>query len=68
MARRKKITVEIEPELLKKAQKVTKSGVTETVRQGLQKIVRSDAYERLRELQGKVHLTWDLDELRQDRD
>ena len=68
MARTKKITVEVPTELLKKAQNATKGGVTETVRQGLQNIVRADAYERLRELRGKVHLKWDLDELREDRD
>ena len=68
MARTTKITVEVPTDLLKKAQKATKGGVTETVREGLQKIVQSDAYERLRELRGKVHLTWNLDELRQDRD
>ena len=68
MKRTRKITVEVPADLLKKAQKATNEGVTETVRLGLHKIVRSDAYERLRELRGKVHLTWDLDELRQDRD
>ena len=68
MARRKKITVEIEPELLKMAQKVTKSGVTDTVRVGLKKIARSEAYARLLALEGKVHLTYDIDELREDRD
>jgi len=68
MARLKKITVEVPADLLKKAQKATGEGVTGTVRQGLEKIVRSDVYERLIALRGKVHLTYDIDELRQDRD
>jgi len=63
-----KITVEVPTELLKKARRVTKSGVTETVRVGLEKIARADAYERLLALEGKVHLTYDIEELRQDRD
>jgi hypothetical protein len=68
MGRTKKITVEVPADLLKKAQQATKSGVTETVRVGLEKIARSDAYKKLVELRGKVHLTYDIDELRQDRD
>lgn len=68
MGRTKKITVEVPTDLLKKAQKATKGGVTETVRQGLEQLARADAYERLLALRGKVHLTYDIDELREDRD
>lgn len=68
MRRTRKITVEVPADLLKRAQKASGVGVTATVRQGLEKIARSDAYKRLLELQGKVHLTYDIDELRQDRD
>ena len=60
--------MEVPNDLLQRAQKVTKSGVTETVRAGLEKIARAEAYQRLLELEGKVHLTYDVDELRQDRD
>ena len=68
MGRTKKITVEVPADLLKKAQKATGEGVTETVRVGLEKIARSEAYKRLLALEGKVHLTYDIDELREDRD
>ena len=68
MGRLKKITVEVPADLLKTAQKATGEGVTETVRVGLEKIARAEAYKRLLELEGKVHLTYDIEELRQDRD
>jgi hypothetical protein len=68
MGRTKKITVEVPADLLKKAQKATGEGVTQTVRQGLEKIVGADVYERLIAARGTVHLTYDIDELRQDRD
>ena len=63
----RKITVEIPSELLEKAQKATKTGVTQTVRAGLQMIAASHAYERLRGYRGKVRFSRTSDELKSDR-
>jgi hypothetical protein len=63
-----KITVEVPTDVLKRAQKASGEGVTGTVRKALENMARSDAYERLMALRGKVHLTYDIDELREDRD
>ena len=52
----RKITVEVPPELLAKAQKASGSGVTQTVRTGLQLVAASQAYARLRQLRGKVRV------------
>jgi hypothetical protein len=63
----RKITVEVPPELLEKAQRATGSGVTQTVRSGLQLVAASQAYARLRQLRGKVRFTRTLAELKNDR-
>ena len=63
----RKITVEVPPELLEKAQQATGSGVTQTVRTGLQLVAASQAYARLRQLRGKVRFTRTLAELKTDR-
>lgn len=62
-----KITVEVPPELLKRAQQASGSGITQTVRTGLQLVAASQAYTRLRELRGKVHFKRTLAELKSDR-
>ena len=56
----RKITVEIPIELLDKAQRATKSGITQTVKTGLQLVAASDAYEKLRQMRGKYRfsLAW----------
>jgi len=63
----RKITVEVPPELLEKAQRATGTGITQTVRTGLQLVAASQAYERLRGLRGKVRFTRTLEELKADR-
>lgn len=63
----KKITVHVPEELLRKAQQETGKGITATIRQGLQLVAAGAAYERLRELRGKVSIQFDLDTLREDR-
>jgi len=63
----RKITVEVPPELLEKAQRATGSGVTQTVRSGLQSVAASQAYARLRQLRGKVRCTRTPAELKNDR-
>jgi hypothetical protein len=64
MATARKITVEVPPELLDKAQRATGGGVTETVRTGLQLLAASQAYAQLRQLRGKVRFA---DQLKADR-
>ena len=63
----RKITVEVPPELLEKAQRATGSGITQTVRTGLQLVAASHAYARLRRLRGKVRFTRTSSELKADR-
>ena len=63
----RKITIEVSPELLAKAQRATGSGITQTVRTGLQLVAASQAYARLRQLRGKVHFTRTLADLKDDR-
>ncbi len=63
----RKITVEIPPELLDRAQKATGSGITQTVRAGLQLVAASQTYARLRQFRGKVRFTRTAAELKADR-
>jgi hypothetical protein len=67
MTRVRKITVEIPQELLKKAQRASGAGVTQTVRTGLELLAASDTYARLRRFRGKVRFSRTLAELKQDR-
>jgi hypothetical protein len=63
----RKITVEIPRELLEKAQQASGTGITQTVRTGLQLVAASRTYTRLRQLRGKVRFTLALGELKADR-
>jgi phage-related tail fiber protein len=63
----RKITVAVPPELLAKAQLASGSGITQTVRIGLQLVAASQAYARLRQLRGKVRFTRTFAELKADR-
>lgn len=63
----RKITVEIPPGLLEKAQEASGAGITETVRTGLQLVAASRAYARLRQLRGKVRLSRTAAQLKADR-
>ena len=63
----RKITVEVPLELLEKAQRATGSGITQTVRTGLQLVAASRTYARLRHLRGKVRFTRTWAELKADR-
>jgi hypothetical protein len=67
MGTARKITVEVPPELLEKAQRATGSGITQTVRTGLELVAASQAYARLRQLRGKVRFTRTSSELKADR-
>jgi hypothetical protein len=63
----RKITVEVPPDLLEKAQKASGTGVTQTVRTGLQLVAASETYSRLRQLRGKVRFSRTASELKADR-
>lgn len=63
----RKITVEIPAELLKKAQRASGTGITQTVRTGLQLVAASETYARLRQLRGKVRFSRTWQELKDDR-
>lgn len=63
----RKITVEVPLELLEKAQRATGTGVTQTVRTGLQLVAASRTYARLRKLRGKVRFSRSVTELKADR-
>jgi len=63
----RKITVEVPPELLEKAQRAIGAGITETVRTGLKLVAATQTYARLRELRGKVRFSRTAAELKADR-
>jgi hypothetical protein len=63
----RKISVEVPPELLQRAQNAIGAGVTETVRTGLKLVAASRTYTRLRELRGKVQFSRTAAELKADR-
>ena len=63
----RKITVEIPEGLLEKAQRASGSGITQTIRTGLQLLAASQAYDRLLQLRGKVRFGRTFEELKEDR-
>jgi hypothetical protein len=67
MERARKITVEIPPELLDKAQRASGAGITQTVRTGLQLVAASQTYAKLRRLRGKIRFSRTSADLKIDR-
>ena len=67
MERARKITVEISPDLLDRAQRASGAGITQTVRTGLQLVAASQTYAKLRGLRGKVRFSRTLADLKIDR-
>jgi hypothetical protein len=63
----RKITVEVPEKLLEKAQQASGTGITQTVRAGLQLVAASRTYTRLRELRGKIKFSRTAAELKDDR-
>lgn len=63
----RKITVEVPRDLLEKAQRASGTGITQTVRTGLQLVAASRTYARLRHLRGKVRFARTFEELKADR-
>jgi hypothetical protein len=62
----RKITVILPRELVETATRVSKLNLTATIRQGLEAVAASDAYEQLRKLRGKERFSISLKELRRD--
>lgn len=67
MGAARKITVEVPEDLLRKAQRSTGSGITATIRAGLELVAAKRAYASLRKLRGKVKFSVSIDDLREDR-
>ena len=67
MNSRKKVTVEVPSQLLRRAQESTGQGVTGTIRRGLEIVAARKAYEGLRRLRVRVPFSIDLEALRDDR-
>jgi hypothetical protein len=63
----RKITVEVPPQLLAKAQRATGTGITQTIRAGLELLAASETYEKLLQLRGKVRFSRTAAELKYDR-
>jgi hypothetical protein len=63
----KKVTIELPEDLLEKAQQATGSGITQTIRTGLQLLAASQAYDRLRQARGTFQFQQTLAELKDDR-
>ena len=63
-----KITASLPKALLHDAQAFTGLGITETIKEGLEQLVKANAYEDIRQFRGKVSVFIDLKELRKDRD
>ncbi len=63
----RKITVEVPADLLKKAQQASGTGITQTIRAGLELMAASRTYARLLELRGKVHFSRTAADLKADR-
>jgi len=64
---RKKITVEVPADLLRRAQESTGVGLAETILKALELLAAGGAYEKLRRLRGTVPFALSLRELRKDR-
>lgn len=67
MQGKRKVTIEVPAELLRRARRSTGEGITATVRRGLELVAARSAYEELRSLRGAVRLSIDVEALRQDR-
>jgi hypothetical protein len=67
MAQTTKVTVAVPADLLARARRSTRLGVTATIRRGLELVAAARAAEELRSLRGKVKFSIDLERLREDR-
>ncbi len=67
MQSKRKVTIEVPADLLKRVRRSTGEGITATVGRGLELVAARSAYEELRRLRGAVRLEVDVAALRQDR-
>lgn len=67
MSDTRKVTVELPAELLERAQKASRSGITQTIRTGLQLVAASETYSALRQMRGKFRFSRALADLKADR-
>ena len=63
----RKITIMLPETLVDKALSASKTSLTATIRQGLELVAASSAYEGLRKDRGKLKLGLHLDKLREDK-
>jgi hypothetical protein len=63
----RKITVKVPQDLLSKAQCVTRKGITQTVRTGLELLAASQVYDHLLRAQGKVRFSRSWQQLKECR-
>lgn len=63
----KKITVDVDSDLLESAQAATKQNISETIRLGLKLLAASRAFEQALLLKGKVRFSKSWKELKEDR-
>ncbi len=63
----RKITIELPPQLIEKAQLASGTGITQTIRMGLQLVAASGTYASLRQLRGKFKFSRSVDDLKTDR-
>jgi len=63
----KRVTVNLPAKLLSDAQGVSKTGITETLVEGLELLARRQAAQQALRLKGKLHLRIDLDKSRERR-
>ena len=63
----RKVTVLLPADLVKRASDATGFGPTPTIRKGLEAVAAGEAFDGPRQLRGKLKLSLNVDELRQDR-
>lgn len=69
MSALRKITIHLPHDLIEGAQAATGAGLTETVKQGLEKLRREEFYRQMKLLRGTVDFgDLSLEELREDKD
>lgn len=64
MNKTRRITANLPEDLLRVAQEVTGSGITETLVEGLEQVRRRRFYEKAMALRGKINLDIDIDKSR----
>jgi hypothetical protein len=67
MDAKRKITVHVGGDLLKRAQRATGATISGTVRKGLELLAATEVYDGLLKMRGKLKLSIDLNELRNDK-